>query len=210
MFFMSLSILSGLTVFAQPNSPSYLKIFPFFLLLTLINELIAGYLINQGEYTTELYNFYNIVHFGFYIFLLSKILKSPYVQKIVLYILIGYLFFSIANLLFFQTIHTYNSITYALGCLLVVSFCIYYFFELFRQKYIVRLTREPSFWIVTGLLFYFTCSFPLLASINFMAKVPEIIINNLQTLIQLMNILLYSLYTVAFLCRIKIPKYTLS
>ena len=207
---MSLSILSGLTVFAQANSPTYLKIFPFFLLLTLINELVAGYLINQGEFTTELYNFYNVVHFGFYIFLLSKILKNPYAQKVVLYILIGYLVFSIGNLLFFQSIHTYNSITYALGCLLVVSLCIYYFFELFRQKYLVRLTREPSFWIVTGLLFYFTCSFPLLASINFMAKVPEIIINNLQTLIQLMNILLYSLYTVAFLCRIKIQKYTLS
>ncbi len=210
MYFMMISILAGVTVYFQPNSPLHLKLFPLFLLLTLSLEFVAGYMVSHEMHTTILYNFFNIIQFGFFIYFSSNILFDFKAKSRGKVLLGSYLIFAVLNICFFQKIRTYNSITYAVGCLCVVALCVYYFFELFRLKKFVKLTHEPSFWIITGLLFYFSCSFPLLTTANFVQNIPEIIINSLQSLIQLMNILLYSLFTIAFLCRIKIRKYILS
>lgn len=210
MYFMMISILAGVTVYFQPNSPMHLKLFPLFLLLTFNLEFIAGYMVSHEMHTTILYNFFNIIQFGFFIYFSSNILFDIKAISRGKVLLGSYLIFAVLNICFFQKIKTYNSITYAIGCLCVVTLCVYYFYELFRLKKFVKLTHEPSFWITTGLLFYFSCSFPLLTTANFVQNIPEIIINSLQSLIQLMNILLYSLFTIAFLCRIKIRKYILS
>jgi len=210
MYFMVLSIVAGITIYFQPHSPLHLKLFPLFLLYTLMNEILAGYMVSRGEHTTLLYNIYDILEFNFYIYFFLCIVKNKKAKFFCKALLAFYFSFSLFNLLFFQGIGTYNSITYAAGCLSVVALCVYYFFELFKLKHFVNLAKEPSFWISAGLLFYFSCSFPLLTTANFIQNISEIIINSLQSLILLMNTLLYSLFTIAFLCRIRIQKYTLS
>lgn len=207
MIFMSASILAGFYIFFQYATPLHLKLLPFFLVITLANELVAGYLVDHGNHTTILYNIYDIVHFAFYLYLLTNIIAGKKARSVCKKILIGYLVFVSANITLFQRIETYNSVTYAIGCLLIVALSIYYFYELFSLKHFVNLIHEPSFWISTGLLFYYSCSFPLFTLVNFMHNTPDIIIGTLQSLIQLMNILLYSLFTIAFLCRIRIRKY---
>jgi hypothetical protein len=44
--------------------------------------------------------------------------------------------------------------------------------------------------------------------VNFMTTAPKIIINNLMTILMFINILSYLLFTIAFLCRIKIRRST--
>ncbi len=207
MVFMITCISAGLFLFFQKGTPFHFKLFPFFLLFSLIIEIIAGYLINIGKHTTELYNIWDIIYFTFYIYLMSNIISEEKARKICHKMLLGFIIFAILNISFFQQINTYNSVTYAIGCLLIVALSVYYFYELFRLKQYLVLTREPSFWITTGILFYFPCSFPLVSSANFIQNIPNISIESLQSLLLLMNILLYSLFTIAFLCRIKIRKF---
>jgi hypothetical protein len=208
MYFMLASLVAGLTVYFTTPSRIYLKLLPVFLLITFINELYAGYVVSKGGYTTVQYNIYNLLEFGFFIYLITQNIENRHIQRKPNWILWLYLAIAIANLLIFQGINTYNSVTYAIGSLAVVALSIFYFFELFRKKHFVQLSREPSFWIITGILFYFSCSFPLLTTTNFIQKMPEIILNNLQSLLFLLNIMLYTLFTIAFLCRIKIRRYT--
>lgn len=206
MIFMAISIVAGTVVLFNKGLPLYFRLFPVFLLGTFLNELAAGYMVTHDYYTTELYNIYNIFQFGFYLYYLSSIFRLRSAHLISRRILLIFLLLAVLNLLFYQKISVYNSITYALGCLLVVAFSTYYFFELFKRKDIVVLTREPAFWIVTGLLFYYSCTFPLMSSANFVLNTSELVLNSLQSLILLMNVLLYSLFTIAFLCRIRIRK----
>lgn len=123
-------------------------------------------------------------------------------------ILLGYFVFALFNLFFYQGLWNFNSISYAVGCLLVVSFAVYYFYELFRLTKVVKLIREPSFWINTALLINFTCSFPLITSLNFLGEIQYIILSNLQSIIMVMNIFMYSLFTIAFICQIRYRKST--
>jgi hypothetical protein len=124
----------------------------------------------------------------------------------VLVFLILYPVLFLMNFLLVQHSSEFQSMTYALGCLLIVICCIYYFWELFQQKASVQLTRQPAFWICSGLLFYYACTFPLLGLINFVGSFPKIIIQNLFQILNILNVFLYLSFTIAFLCRLKIRK----
>jgi hypothetical protein len=94
--------------------------------------------------------------------------------------------------------------TYTSGCVLIVITSIYYFWETFQQKNSVNLIREPAFWICSGLLFYFTCTFPLNGLLNFVSALPQVIVQNLFQIYILLTIFLYLSFTIAYLCRLKV------
>ncbi|MCW3118616.1 MAG: hypothetical protein JWM28_2698 [Chitinophagaceae bacterium] len=188
--------------------PAYLKLFPGFLLITIIVEILSLYLWNNDIVTYKIYNFFTAFEFCFYLFILKKIINSLRVRKIIAYSIFPYFAVSFINILFFQK-DSFHSITYSLGCLLIVTYSVYYFFELFQSPKSIRLTNEPSFWICSGLLFYYCCSFPFLGLTSLLSTMPKILLYNVQNILVAINILLYSSFTIAFLCKIQIRKYTL-
>jgi hypothetical protein len=106
---------------------------------------------------------------------------------------------ALVNIHFIQK-NDFPSISYSLGCLLIVGFCIYYFYELFHLPSSVNLVREPAFWICTGLMFFYICSFPLFGLYKLLYSASSIILANITTILTVMNALLYTLFTVGFLC----------
>lgn len=206
--FISISFIVSFNVYKQDNSAFYLKLFPPYLGLTLLIEIVGNYLVNRNIETYILYNIFGVVEFAFFLFILSKIIQNKVMRRIISITLILNALISLGNLLLFQT-DSYASISYSVGSLLVVIFCIYYFFELFRYPKFVNLVKEPSFWICSGLLFYFCCSFPLLGLTTFLESIPEVLLNHFFILLNVLNISLYSLFIIAFLCRIKTRNYIL-
>jgi hypothetical protein len=112
---------------------------------------------------------------------------------------------ALANIIVTQNIHRLQIIPYAIGCLIIVIYAIYYFYELFKSASSVNLKREPAFWIITSLLFFYTCSFPIFGFANFLSGF-SVIAQNISAVLVILNVILYSLFTVAFLCRIRIQK----
>jgi len=207
----AICFLASLTVyFNSKSSDTYLKLFPPFLMITLFVELLGLYLRNKNQNNLALFNFFTVFEFCFYLWVISLIISNKKIKKLIRVILVIYAFTAITNILFIQKMKMFHTVTYSLGCLLIVSFCIYYFLELFRLPKSIKLKNDPAFWLCSGLLFYYCCGFPLFGLINFVNGLPRLIIKNFQTIVTIMNILLYSLFTIAFLCRIKTRKYTLS
>ena len=128
-------------------------------------------------------------------------------KKIIRITLLLYMVIAVNNIIFIQKMKSFHTVTYALGCLLIVIFCIYYFFELFKLSQSVKLKNNPAFWICSGLLFFYCCGFPLFGMFNFLAGISKLIINNFHSIIIILNCFLYTLFTIAFLCRIKTRKY---
>jgi hypothetical protein len=210
MYFIAVSFLVSLSVYFRPKtSYFYLKTFPPFLLTTLIVEALGSYRYSVGENNLTLYNFFTVFEFFFYLCILSLVINNATVKKVIRMMAILYILIAVINILFIQKMKTFHTITYSLGCLLVVSFCSYYFFELFRFPKSEKLLTNPAFWICSGLLFFYCCGFPLYGLINFWSDISKLVVKNFSEIVAILNIFLYSLFTIAFLC-IRTRKYTLS
>jgi hypothetical protein len=207
-WFLIFSILVGVMLFFQHGVPLYLKLLPLFLLITLGVEFAGFWMFRHYGSNMALYNFYLVFNFCFFLFVLRAIISDPFFKKLGLIVILTYGALAVFNLFYFQKLHTWNSITYSLGSLLIVAFCIYYFLELFRKPKSTKLTTEPAFWIVSGLLFFYCCSFPFLGLNNLVQHAPEVIKRNLSTILTVLNILLYLLFSIAFLCRLRPGKHT--
>lgn len=198
--FVLISLAASLTLYFQKDVPSYLKLFPIFLAVAFIVERIGWYLDVKGISNIMFFGVFSVLYFEFYFYILRKIIQSAKANKVILYLSFIYPILFLLNIVFVQT-HTFHSITYSLGCLLIVAVCIYYFYELFQLPKATNLIRDPAFWICSGLLFFYTCSFPLFGLLNLLSSLSQVLILNVSSILMFLNVLLYSLYTIAFLCR---------
>ncbi|OQP58503.1 hypothetical protein [Niastella populi] len=197
-----LCLLASITLFFQASVPRYLKAFPFFMLITLVVEVTAWLLLQYKINVTLLYIVFTSFEFMFYLFIVAYSIYNLKVRKIILWLLAVYPVLVLLNRLFIQQ-RSFHTITYSIGCLLVVAACIFYFFELFQSTHSVNLIKEPAFWICSGLLFFYCCTFPLIGLWNYLHNLPGIILKNLNYILTFLNILLYSLFSIAFLCRLR-------
>ena len=204
-YFIVASFIVSFIVYRQSNSDFYLKLFPIFLGTSIAVEWYAIYLSKFGRRNIELYSVFTAIEFAFYLFVLSCIINNVAVKKVIRYTLVINALIAFINIIFIQK-YRFNSITYSLSCLLIVSFCIYYFLELFRKPKSIKLTTEPSFWICSGLTFYYCCSLPLFGLATFLSEIPRTLLKNIFLIINVMNILLYTLFIISFLSTIKIQK----
>lgn len=187
----------------------YLRYFPAFLFITIIIETIGLYQWDKNDHTTRMYNFFTTFEFFFYLHLLSMIIQSKLVKKILFWSMMVYPVIACLNIMFIIPEDRFHSITYSVGCLLIVTFCVYYFYEVLRFPKSVNLSKEPAFWICSALLFFYCCTFPIYGPANYYNKYPTLIIQNFTSIVSLLNFFLYTLFFIAFLCRIQIRKFIL-
>jgi hypothetical protein len=212
MYIVVASFITSLTVYYKPKLSSfYLKLFPPFLFLTVIVEVIGAYLMYVRQNNLTIYNFFTTFEFCFYLAIISMIIINKRVKQIIRITIVLYALAAVTNIVFIQTMKQFHTVTYSLGCLLVVAFCVYYFLELFRFPRSIKLFNMPAFWICTGLLFFYCCTFPLYGLNNYWmtSGISKLVLQNFTKIISILNVFLYSLFTIAFLC-IRTRKYTLS
>lgn len=198
--------LSSLTIFFQPAPERYLKYFSIFLFFNLLLDIATDYTAYNRIDNVFLNNISTLLIISFELFLLREIIYGKKAKKVMLGFLIAYPVVSLLNFFLIQTSAVFQSMTYAFGSLLIVTSCIYYFWELFQQRSSVNLVRQPAFWICSGLLFYYACTFPLFGLLNFVRSLPNIIIQNLYQIFILLNVFQYLSFTIAFLCRLQLRK----
>ncbi len=198
------AILSGFVFIIQNKCYGFLHTLPFFLVYTFILEEIGNYLSKHNQPNIWLFNYSSIVEFVYYMWLVSKMyiekkaIKTVHITSAIFSIL------TLLNIIYFQGKTAFVTITFGIGTLLLIGCCIYYFFQLLLFPNQVSLIKEPQFWVCSALLFFYSCSFPIFCLNSFYSDKISVqiwpIINRINYLI---NIVFYSLFIVAFLCKIK-------
>jgi hypothetical protein len=202
------TFLLSLAVYLQRPVSLYLKLFPFYFLCGFLLEGIMEYMAHHGRYNTGLANVWCILEFSFYFFVLREIIFNKAVRRILFVVAFIFILFSLI-MLYTQKQVGFNAVNFSSGCLITVVFCIYYFVELFQESETQSLAALPAFWIATAILFTNVCTFPMYALISFMKELPAVISNNLANIYAIVSVLTSILYSIGFLCRIRIRKYTL-
>lgn len=208
LYFLAASFLVSTLAFLTKRFPErYLKWFCIFLLCTLTAEIIGNCLDRKGHANVHVYNYFTAFEFSCYFLIIRAMVKNALARQFLLVAAIIY--FPATSLYIFYVLPPlhFHAITYSLGCLLVVIATVYFFLELFRNPRSSSLLRQPAFWICTALLFFYCSSFPLYGLVNFWAENSPIIIENFGLIISILNVFLYSLFSIAFLCRMTSRKY---
>jgi hypothetical protein len=204
----SISFLISLTVFSQKPVPLYLKLFPVYLFFGLIDGMVIEYLQLHGRFNTGVANSWGIIEFCFYFFVLRSFIVSVKIKRFILLVIFLFPVLAVINL-YLQKQVGFNPVNFTIGSLITVSFCIFYFVELFQRADSQSLTRLPAFWITTAILFNAVLTFPFFSFVSFMTKMPELVYKNIVAIFYVINILTSILYSIGFLCRIRIRKSTL-
>ena len=197
--------LVSLSVFVQKPSPFYLKLFPLYFFSGMVVSMIIEYLQYRGRYNTGVANSWGIIEFCFYFFILRTLIINVKVRRVILFEFFLFPAFALINL-YFQKQVGFNPINFTVGSLSTVLICIYYFVELFQMGDAPSLSRLPAFWITTAILFTVVLTFPFFSFVSFMTKMPDLIYKNIVVIFYIIDILTSILYSIGFLCRIKIRK----
>jgi hypothetical protein len=214
--FIQLSIfLISLSVFAQKPLPLYLRLFPLYFFLLMIDDFAIEYTTALGIHNNIIINTWGIAEFSFYLFVLWSVIVNIKVKRRILYTTMTFVVFALINLFFIQHNDLFNPVNFTIGTVITVIFCIYYFFELFQKTEAQTLTRLPSFWIVSAILFNVVLIFPIFALFSFMnqlskanQKTSMIVFDHIVAIFNIISVLTYILYSIGFLCRIRTSKST--
>jgi len=199
-------LLASFSVYFQPDSESYLKLFPVYLFVAFAVEQIGEYLQKRNTPNALLYIIFVVLEFIFYFWILRQIIQNKKAKRVIINIMWIYPLLALINIFIIRKAQGFDSMSYAVGCFLVTAMCIFYFYELFQFPSANKLSREPAFWIGTAVLFNYCCMFPIFSFITFIHNPPMFIFKNLELIRSIINIFTYLLFIIAFLCRIKINK----
>lgn len=211
-----ISMLLSLKVFRLKWHAQY-KTFSILLIVIFSTEIFAiswkYYLhknIGSGDYSNSniwLYNIFLIPQYLLYLRIYYLIIRSSAVKKAIAIIRILLPAFIIINLLFFQPINTINSYSIVASSAVVLFLSISYFEQLRNETEIIKLTSHPMVWLSLGAFIFHAANLPYIISLNYLIH------NNIHLAVALyyiylgLNCILYTFYSIAFLCRYPLLKY---
>lgn len=110
-------------------------------------------------------------------------------------------------LYFFSKVNNQNLHLIALAAICKTIFCIFFFYKLFKNLFYQNLLKEPSFWIVTGLIFYSCLSLPFYGlNSYFKFQFSSIIASNIFSISNMLLIIMHLFFIKAYICTMRVHK----
>lgn len=202
LFFQIASLSFAVLLYFQKRDKILLYFIPF-LFLTVCIEVFGYWSTTKDLKNYWVYNVFTTIEFLFYSFLFYLHFKKPLFKKSVAFFAPTFIIAVIINIFFIQGLNkTFNTYTFLLGSFFIVIFCCCFFYEsVLPDKIDQQLSRQPFFWITSGLLIFYLGSviinalFEYLRNNDLQAEGIRIygIINNI------LNVLLYGSFCIAFI-----------
>lgn len=186
----------------QKHPPHYVNTFILYISVTIGIEIICWFYSLQKRNNLIFYNFYITFNFPYLIYLIRSFLINDKVKKMLSWIAIIYPALALLNMIFIQGFHFFNTYSFILGCIIIVMACIFYFYERIKYPGPQSLLHDPTFWISTSLLFFYTCSLPLTGILNTISNMPFYVYKTILFINVVINSILYLLFSISFICNL--------
>ena len=199
-FFKSLSLIRNQTV------PDYMKGFYWY---TGIAIFITIMHISEKYFQIIPKDFFRITnlvslhfHFTFLSLFISRFFTTKQEKNIFK------LFFWLVNItififIFIDVIYDF-SISFAISNTGLFILCIYYYYLLFRTPPTLNLLKEPSFWIITGILFGMGTTIPILYLAGYLYhNLPKNIFFSIATIVPFGYGIMHLFFIKAFICSVQ-------
>lgn len=192
------------------------RIFSCLLILILLIETFAitmnllGYFLT-GWYFSQpklwLYNSFLVPQYLLYMAVYYHAIRSVKIKKLIVIIALIFTLLAISNLLFFQSFNSVNSITLLMASGIVLFLTITWFEQLRKEeKVIAPLTANPMAWISLGAFLFHATFLPYILGLNYLNRTDISLAIALFYVYLLLNCVMYTLYSIAFLCKTTLQK----
>ncbi len=178
-----------------------LKIILVYCIIGFATELIQFTLIRVFKFQNTLFigHLYNPFQFTmvslFYAFYIKSVIKQKYITLIIiLFILI-----SIANSAFFQSIYVFNNYMRSLSRFILIGYNILYFYVILRDLKFTQPSKEPSIWVSSGFLIYFSGSFLYYIFTNYLLAISMELLLKFGYMHMILGFFCYVMIIVAFI-----------
>lgn len=191
--------------------PRHLQFFSILLLVTfgievasMINVLLHLKLGNL------LYNIFVPLEMMSYAWVFRGLYRSVAMKRLTeIFIILFPIFAGSMSVLVFG-IKQWNSFMMVGGCLFVVILASRYYYELFTSTELVKFNRTPEFWIATGMILLYSCQLPFFGALHYLVNNYLDLATDLMHVMQVVNAVMYLLFTYGYLCKISTAKSSLS
>ncbi len=200
--FLLIAVIIGFLIKTR-SAFSYLKTIPCLLLLSLTVELVARYYRVRSMNNLWFVNIYSVIELCYFTFTLYLIINKTFILRLV-YVIASV---CLIDILFIHGLKTFHTYSYALSVLIIVYLCIYYYYLTFKEAQVVNLLKEPSFWVVTGLLVFYATSLSVTGIFNYIAELPKEMILLARNILLSVNGVFYFILIIAFICQIDTRKF---
>jgi hypothetical protein len=189
--------------------PAPYKIFSVFLLFTLAAEVFAIawkwelHKTIYWDYTQEnlwVYNFFLIIRHVFLLVFFYYILDSALLKKLILWSLIPSVLIGIINYFFIETPHTVNNYAVVIANAITILLVLALFTQLLKDKKLIKLSADTKTWISLGLFIYHSGTLPFFIFFNYLLKEHLSMALSYLYINDALNIIMYTLYLIAYLC----------
>ncbi|WP_245949520.1 hypothetical protein [Echinicola strongylocentroti] len=175
----------------------------FVLLLTvLVFEYVANYLVESHHLTNlVVYNVFFVYVETIFIVLYFYRLMTQKGKRLIKIGLIGFLVIGGVNSLYFQSItEKFQNISFGVAVLLILSCCIWFFFDIFRLKRYqdINILSVPEFWITTSILFFYSSGFVYFMPIRYFDTMEMQLLELLGNINRFLAGLMYLIFGFAF------------
>jgi hypothetical protein len=125
-----------------------------FLAEIFINQLITGF---TGSFYLPI-RLYTVVEFILISIYLTKVIKNSKTVAIIRFLIFGFILFAVFDY-FIAKQDSFDSIPSGVGCMLILTYSIYYLYEQIRDPNNLFLYSSPHFWVIVALIIYFSGTF---------------------------------------------------
>ena len=187
--------------------PKPFKIISIFLLVTLIIEVFAiawewklhKYWHYNG-YNLWIYNIAVPIRYTLLWLFFYQIMESDIIKSLIRWFIIFFIILAFIDYAFIQMPNNANTISLITANIITVLVSLSFFRQLLQSPRITRLTSNPLVWISLGVFIYHSGSLPFFISLNYIIVDPVRRTSFLH-INQALNIIMYSLFLIAFLCK---------
>lgn len=197
--------LSCATLYRRGSDLSpHLKLFGRLLAFTALVEggVFLGYTLQMLDNSLQVYNIAHLIYFMTYAIYFTWLIRLRAIRRLLRGFLYLYPIFWLVVVFFIFKWDEWNSYVFVVGALFTIIWSLAYCYELFVSEETFVFTCHSEFWIALGLLSFYLCNLPYMGMFNFLSKNYANMLHVLQHLLLVFNILMYSLFSYAFICQL--------
>ena len=201
----AVALFVGIAKGFKRKSPLYFKAFLVYIVSSIFQGVLILYFdLNPGPVNIDSIsaNIFTIIEFIIFSFFFLSILQSKAIKYLLIIFLIGFPLFCTYYWLKINSVYNFPYTISVVEAFCFLVPCFFYFYEVFTKPPTYNLSRQPQFWITTGILFYFITMIPSFLIMEFLED-NWFLFRNLGLIGFFSTSLLYSLIVKGFLCKNK-------